>query len=347
MNNELKGTERWIVPMKTLAGSQQDLMPDPKVNSDAVFDVLDIEHASVKKENPELILETYIKDPYDPRRDPKNWVEDGIDQNNPSQYTSRYIGPRLEDLGPYQRGDQTYDTKVNPNEPLLSILIPTVYTRKKKFDELMWMLNAQRNALPNPNDVEILTLLDNGELMVGAKRNKLLNMAKGTWICYCDDDDRVFGDYIPKILKALETNPDSVGITIFWTDNLFENVRLLVRSLDFKWTHWLMKSDKLTAGRPAHLNPTRSSIAKSVRFNENVVAGEDSEWSAQVAPKLKTHTDVLEPLYHYNFQTEGTITQRPGCREVMRPTLPEGHQWAYRDKKIVELNKYGIVVEKK
>lgn len=77
-------------------------------------------------------------------------------------------------------------------QPLLSILIPTVVARKKTFDALMRMLNAQRNALPNPELVEILTFCDDGKMMVGAKRNKLLDMATGRWLAYADDDDRVF-----------------------------------------------------------------------------------------------------------------------------------------------------------
>jgi Glycosyl transferase family 2 len=237
----------------------------------------------------------------------------------------------------------------NPDyfQPIFSVLIPTVPARKEKFDALMRMLNAQRNALPDPSVVEIVTLCDSGELMVGAKRNKLLEMAQGEYLAFIDDDDRIFGDYLERILKALETKPDVVGITIFWTDNVFTNVRLLIRSADYKWQHWLMPTPNVTAGRPAHLNPTRSDIAKSVRFPEDVVAGEDAAWSAVVSGKIKTCVNIDEPIYHYDFRTAGTITQRPGIREAMRPALPEGHQWAMRDKKIVELDKHGMVVLRK
>ena len=208
------------------------------------------------------------------------------------------------------------------------------------------MLNAQRNALPNPDLVEIVTLEDDGTLMVGAKRNRLMDMAKGEYLCFFDDDDEPFGGYLRRILEALESRPDVVGITIFWTDQIFDAVRLLVRSLDYQKFHWLVKNDAVTCGRPAHLNPTRSSIAKTVRFNENVIAGEDAEWSAAVACKLKTCVNIDEPIYWYNFQKQGTLTQRPGAREAMRPPLPLGHQYAFRDGKVVELNERGVVVVK-
>lgn len=266
----------------------------------------------------------------DPRRDLKNWVEDGVDPHNPSQPGWKYIGP-----------------KIPP--PLLSILIPTVPGRKKTFDALYRMLEGQRLTLMNPDLVEIVTLCDNGEMMVGAKRNKLLDMAQGEYLCFIDDDDRVFGDYLERITEALKTRPDVVGITLLWTDNVFQAVRLLIRSLEFHWNQWFTKpttaQSNITCGRPAHLNPTRSTIAKSVRFPEDVQRGEDAAWSAMVAPKCKTCVTIDEPIYHYNFKTEGTLTQRPGAREAMRPALPAGHQWAMRDGIIVELNERGEVVK--
>ena len=235
------------------------------------------------------------------------------------------------------------------SDPLWSILVPTVPARKKSFDALMWMLGAQRNALPDPSVVEILTFCDNGELSVGAKRNQLLDRAKGKWLSFWDDDDRPFGDTIPLVLKALEEDPDVVGITIFWSDDIFKSVRLLVRSLEFHWNQWFAKPNEempnVTCGRPAHLNPTRSSIAKSVRFPENVLRGEDAAWSAMVAPKCKTCVTIDVPCYHYDFRTRGTLTQRPGAKESMRPKLEEGHQFAMRDGLIVELNECGEVVK--
>lgn len=251
---------------------------------------------------------------------------------------------------PSSHVDSQHENQANEpkerNKPLLSILIPTVYSREKKWKELVNALEAQQMALPMPDRVEIVTLKDNGEMMVGEKRNRLLEMAKGEYLCFFDDDDTPFGNYLVKIIEALETRPDVVGITIFWTDNIFDSVRLLIRSLDYQQYHWLVKSDAVTCGRPAHLNPTRSSIAKSVKFPENMTAGEDAAWSAIVAGKLKTCVNIDVPIYYYNFQKEGTITQRPGAREAMRAALPEGHQYAMRDGKIVELDRHGVVVVK-
>jgi glycosyltransferase involved in cell wall biosynthesis len=186
-------------------------------------------------------------------------------------------------------------------------------------------------------------------MMVGAKRNKLLDMAQGEYLCFVDDDDRVFGDYLEKILEALKTKPDVVGITILWTDQIFEAIRLLVRSLEYNDVHWMPSmtlGGQLGCGRPAHLNPTKSSIAKSERFNEKLTAGEDSDWSSRVVGKLKTCVPIDLPIYHYNFQKEGTLTQRPNAKGKLLPPLPPNHQRVMRDGKIVELDERGLIVEK-
>ena len=247
----------------------------------------------------------------------------------------------------FKSGTTSYDVVPLPN-PLLSILIPTVSSRSRQFNFLMRCLNAQRNALPDPNVVEIVTLCDNGEMMVGAKRNRLLDMSKGEYLCFFDDDDEPFSGYMERILKALETRPDVVGIMIYWSNNLYTHPRLLIRSLDYGKIHWIPEVSKdVSCGRPAHLNPTRSSIAKSERFPENVIAGEDSDWSARVAGKLATCVNISEPIYWYNYSDKGTLTQRPGIREMMRPPLPEGHQRVLRDGVVVELNRLGNVVSGK
>jgi hypothetical protein len=231
--------------------------------------------------------------------------------------------------------------------PTLSILICTVLSRKEKCDAILRMLYAQRNYLVDPGQVQILVESDDGTLTVGAKRNKLLDAAQGEYLCFCDDDDRIFADYLERILKALETKPDVVGITIFWTDDIYTRPRLLIRSLEYGTVHWMPNvQEGVGCGRPAHLNPIRSDIAKTVRFNEELASGEDADWSARMLGKLKTCVFIEEPIYHYDFRSKGSMMFRPRPRKNMLPPLPEGHQWVIRDGKIVELDTKGMVVKR-
>ena len=52
------------------------------------------------------------------------------------------------------------------------------------------------------SDVEILLLFDNRHLTLGAKRNFILDRAKGDYISFIDDDDDISDDYIQTLLTA-------------------------------------------------------------------------------------------------------------------------------------------------
>lgn len=201
-----------------------------------------------------------------------------------------------------KRKAKNFDLK----RPKLSILICTVLQRRDTFKALVDSLHAQIFNLPNPWDVEVLYISDNGEMSVGAKRNQLLDWARGEYICYVDDDDRIWGDYIAKILKALETKPECVGINTITT---FDGVGPQMR--EYYPEHLSIGNviqDGIVKSPPYHLNPIRADIAKSARFpNKNLQ--EDCAYAEQVRSKIKSGITIKDPIYHYDFSTTGTLTQ--------------------------------------
>ena len=108
----------------------------------------------------------------------------------------------------------------------LSILICSLEDRLVQLQQLRTKLIDQSDM----DVVEILTETDAGEMHTGAKRNKLLLQAKGDYIAFVDDDDMVSDDYVSKILKAIETNPDCCGLEgIITTDG--NNPHLFIHSV--------------------------------------------------------------------------------------------------------------------
>ncbi len=79
----------------------------------------------------------------------------------------------------------------------------------------MGAFRIQTEGLP----VEILSIEDNKEISIGAKRQKLLERAIGDYIVFFDSDDLPFNLYTSKILQALESSPDCVGFKIHMTTN--------------------------------------------------------------------------------------------------------------------------------
>ncbi len=91
----------------------------------------------------------------------------------------------------------------------LSILILTVPKRQKRyFPRLTQHLLEQ---IGDREDIEVLGLYDNKKRSVGEKRNNLLEIAKGEYLTFIDDDDRIADDYIESITKVIDLkSPDVV-----------------------------------------------------------------------------------------------------------------------------------------
>lgn len=194
--------------------------------------------------------------------------------------------------------------------PLLSILICSMPERKIKLDALLVSLRSQIAILDEPTYVEILCNHDI-KISVGAKRNNLMASAKGQYLCFIDDDDRVTSDYISKIIKALGNKPEAVGmVVILTTDNVNPEIH----------THFACQKDTYIpnpiTGRiergVCHLNPIKSSIAKSILFKD-ISNSEDTQWAQSINPLVASSENILEPIYHYDFQRATTLTQKPAA----------------------------------
>jgi len=196
-----------------------------------------------------------------------------------------------------------------------SILIPTLESRKEMFSRLKISLDSQLvgNLL---NEVEILYLLDNRQKTIGEKRNILLNSAKGDFLTFIDDDDRVSDNYIKKIIEAITCSPDSDCIvfdcicTITSVDKHIKSGRkqYCKYGIEFDYT----KQDPWTEsniaertemeqwrGKPSHTMVWKSLLAKNVMFpNQNV--GEDFDWVKRMWPKIKKQIRINEVLYYYD-----------------------------------------------
>jgi glycosyltransferase involved in cell wall biosynthesis len=181
-----------------------------------------------------------------------------------------------------------------------SILIPTIVERKNKFIHLWSTLSLQIKEAGLQDEIEIVSLSDNREMKIGEKRNKLLDMAKGEYIFYIDDDDLIDNQYINRIYKGIQSNPDCIGIKGIITFNGI-NPKEFIHSLQ----HKTYSENATTYFRPPnHLNPIKSSIAKQFKFPE-INHGEDTDWCMQIQASklLQTEYMIEEPIYYYNYLT--------------------------------------------
>lgn len=194
----------------------------------------------------------------------------------------------------------------------LSILIPTITTRyPQPAGRLIDELNAKAEGKP----VEILGLLDNFIRSVGEKRNALLDMARGDYICFLDDDDDISDDYIHQILMGVESGAD---VIVWWqrTVHLGKNYEEMCDyDLDYEYKSGRMnKNFGLWQGKPPHTAAWKASIAKQCRFPDKD-CGEDVDFAKQACILAKTQFKIPSVLTTYLFNSSKSETRGDGWRQ--------------------------------
>lgn len=181
----------------------------------------------------------------------------------------------------------------------LSILIAGIPKRDEIRQILVSSLVKQLNYPVNNSDRVEIIIDPSTSYNIGTKRNLLLNRAIGDYIVFIDDDDTVSADYISKILQAIETGPDCVGISGTITTN-GQNERQWHISKEFKM--WYERGN-VYYRTPNHISPVKRELALQVGFPETAF-GEDAEYSSRLLPLLKTETIVKGNIYHYDFRND-------------------------------------------
>jgi glycosyltransferase involved in cell wall biosynthesis len=212
--------------------------------------------------------------------------------------------------------------------PDLSILIPTIRCtdertcrpgcqrcRRHFLEKLLATLTPQVQAANNGHvRVEILTCTDDGErsarnprgtgLPIGIKRNRLVEQAQGRFVAFVDDDDQLSGDYVAKILRALDETPDAThcGIegVMTWDG---QNATRFVCSLANGpiWREPIINRVKVYLRPPNHLCPIKREIALRAPFPPKSFA-EDKAYADAVFPMLRREARVPGAIYFYLYR---------------------------------------------
>ena len=181
---------------------------------------------------------------------------------------------------------------------LLSILVPTLSCRGELFRRLATDLQRQIEQRGIAGEVEVLSLVDDGEQPTGTKRNELLQQARGAFVVFVDDDDEVSPNYVSLICDAIVRRPDADCIGIRGEITFRgRHRREFVHSIRY---HDYSSSGGVYTRPPYHLNPMRREIAAAYRFRD-VYYSEDIDWAFQIraARRLRNEEFVNEILYYY------------------------------------------------
>jgi glycosyltransferase involved in cell wall biosynthesis len=184
----------------------------------------------------------------------------------------------------------------------LSIIIPYYNTykyTKKLLNELIKQLNNEveiiliddgcnEKRLDKYKEIKVIHLkVNSGNASI--PRNIGLDKATGEYITFIDSDDMISGDYIEKIFKKINKNPDIIFIS--WKSK----------------KHYVIMENK-----PPRWNCSvwcrvyKRDIVKKIRFNKELNIAEDWEFNEQV--KYKTSLCIKDIIYFYNNNRKGSLT---------------------------------------
>jgi glycosyltransferase involved in cell wall biosynthesis len=200
-----------------------------------------------------------------------------------------------------------------------SILILSIPERIQSMKAVVDHLQKQADESGQPKSVEILVLLDNRSKIISEKRNDLLDMARGKYMAFLDDDDVVSNDYIGKILWAIDAH-DGVDCITFnqWCSIDGEPMDVHFGIGNPHGQVWRGEDGSLGDIKrpPYHMCVWRRGIAQSEGFNPMIGAdgqsyAEDIDWLLRLYPKVQTEHHIDEPLHGYIYSSKTTTSPVP------------------------------------
>lgn len=204
----------------------------------------------------------------------------------------------------------------------LSILVPSTHTRFKSFlPKIHEQLYSQydRLAKEQQDEVEILYLVDNKKVMLGTKRNELIDLAQGEYVVFCDDDDRIEPDYIETLLEATKTGKDSI---VFMANVSINGgkPKPCYYSKDFRSD---FNRPDAYYRLPNHICCIRRDVASKVSFPA-IKYAEDAAYARLLVKHLRSEHKIDRVLYHYDYNELTTEAQEelPSVRMKRRAAIP-------------------------
>ena len=185
---------------------------------------------------------------------------------------------------------------------ILSILTPTIPGREKQLQALQQKIEAQIGG----QAVEHLILCDNRKRSIGAKRQALLDIARGQYIAFVDDDDDIADSYVEELLKATVSSADVITFRQRAIYNGLESeVHFGINNQDEPFT-----PGGITLRAPWHVCAWKRERVDKCLFSE-VNFGEDLCWCLQARRRIRTATHIDNVLHTYRHDRSTTAAPEP------------------------------------
>ena len=206
---------------------------------------------------------------------------------------------------------------VPASEIKFSILMLSIPERIESMKTAVQHLQEQADATGQGKAVEILVLLDNRSKSISEKRNDLLQMARGKYIAFLDDDDAVSKEYMSKILKAIDENDVDCISFNQWCSLDGEPMDVEFGIGNPHGQLWRDEDGFLGDIKrpPYHMCLWRRDIAVTEEFKPvygaNGQSSEDIDWLMRLYPKIQTEHHIEDSLHGYIYNSKTTASLVP------------------------------------
>lgn len=208
---------------------------------------------------------------------------------------------------------------VPASEIKFSILLLSIPSRFESLKAAVTHLQEQADATGQGKSIEILVLMDNRSKTISEKRNDLLQMARGKYLAFLDDDDAVSKDYMSKILQAIDEHGGVDCISFNqWCSIDGEPMDVEFGIGNPHGQLWRDEDGFLGDIKrpPYHMCVWRREIAQSEPFKQMLGENgqsyaEDIDWLLRLYPKIQTEHHIPDALHGYIYNSKTTTSLVP------------------------------------
>ena len=191
--------------------------------------------------------------------------------------------------------------------PVFSVLIPSIFERLDSLRVLTTELERQieENSLTG---VELVSVIDNRIISIGAKRQAVLDASHGRYVAYVDDDDWVLPDYLSSITQAIREHA-GVDVITFKQHSYVDSEQPAVVTMQLGNPN--EEHNPVAYRRAAwHVNAWRAGLAKQFRFPDAYYS-EDWAWAAQCNAAATSSHHLDKALHVYRFSSAKSRAYAP------------------------------------
>ena len=189
----------------------------------------------------------------------------------------------------------------------LSILIPTLPNRLEIF--YLPLMKILLKQIEPYNNIELISLFDNKKRTIGRKRQNMIDIIQGEYVCFIDDDDRISDDYVKLIMNTLNNNPNT-DCVVFWSCINQPNMEDKIVKFGFEEGNNL----------PCHVHVWKSSIVKKYEY-KNINHGEDSDWINRSKNDIQHLSKIDKILYYYDARYNTTSETVGLSEEIIKKNI--------------------------